>query len=43
MVESLSLKVFKNCGDVALRVMARGHGGDELMVGLSDLRGLVQH
>ena len=27
-VESLSLGVFKNCGDVALRNMVSGHGGD---------------
>ena len=27
-VESPSLEVFKNHGDVALRDMARGHGGD---------------
>jgi len=29
-VESLSLEVFKNCGDVALRGMVRGHGVGEL-------------
>ena len=33
-VESLSLKVFKKRVDVALRDVATGHGGDELMVGL---------
>ena len=26
-VESLSLEVFKNCGDVALRDVVTGHGG----------------
>ena len=41
-VESLSLEVFKNCGDVALRSMVVGHGGDGLTVGLEDLRGLFQ-
>ena len=39
-MESLSLQVFKNCGDVALRDMVSGHGGDGLTVGLDDLRGL---
>jgi len=39
-MELLSLEVFKNCGDVALRDMASGHGGACLMVGLGDLRGL---
>jgi len=39
-MELLSLEVFKNCGDVALRDMASGHGGVGLMVGLGDLRGL---
>mgnify|MGYP001855598920 CR=1 FL=1 len=38
-VESLSLQVFKNCGDVALRDMVSGHGGDGWMVGLDDLSG----
>lgn len=28
MVESLSLEVFRQCGDVALRDVASGHGGD---------------
>ena len=27
-VQSLSLKVFKNCVDVALRDVVSGHGGD---------------
>ena len=29
-MESLSLEVFKNCGDVALRVMVSGHDGRTL-------------
>jgi len=29
-VESLSLEVFKNCGNVALRDTVSGHGGDGL-------------
>ena len=41
-VESLSLQVFKNCGDVALRDMVSGHGGDGWMVGLDGLSGLFQ-
>ena len=41
-VESLSLEVFKNCGDVALRDVVSGHGGDGLMIGLHGLRGLFQ-
>ena len=36
-VESLSLEVFKNRGDVAERHMVSGHGGDGLMVGLGGL------
>ena len=39
-VESPSLKVFQSCVDMALRDMVSGHGGDGLMVGLDDLRGL---
>ena len=39
---SLSLEVFMNCGDVALGDMVSEHGGDGLMVGLGDLRGLFQ-
>ena len=41
-VESQSLEVFKNRVDVALRDVDSGHGGDELMVQLEDLRGLFQ-
>jgi len=41
-VESLSLEVLKNCGDVALRDTISGNCGDGLMVGLDDLRGLLQ-
>ena len=32
-VQSLSLEVFKNHGDVALRAVVSGHGGDELVDG----------
>ena len=41
-VDSLSLKLFKNNRDVALRDMVSGHGGDGLTFGLDDLRGLFQ-
>jgi len=41
-VESLSLKVFKNCEDVTLRDVVSGHGGGGLAVGLGDLGGLLQ-
>jgi len=41
-VESLSLEVLKNCGDVALRDVVSGHGGDRLGVGLGELSGLFQ-
>ena len=37
-VGSPSLEVFKTCGDVALRDVVSGHGGDGLMIGLNDLR-----
>ena len=33
-VESLSLEVFQNHGDVVLRDMVSEHGGDELGLGL---------
>jgi len=36
------LEVLKNRVDVALRDVVSGHGGDELVVGLNDLRGLFQ-
>ncbi len=39
---SSSLEVFKNHGDVALRDVVSGHGGDGLMVGLDDLSGVFQ-
>ena len=42
-VESPSMEVNKNSVDVALNVMGSGHGGNGLMVGLDDLRGLFQH
>ena len=35
-VESLSLEVFQNRVDVALRDVVSGHGGDGLAVGLGD-------
>jgi len=41
-VESLSLKVFKSCADVALRDVVSGHGGGGLVVRLGDPRGLFQ-
>ena len=41
-VESQFLKVFKKCGDVALRDMVSGQGGDGLTVGPGDLSGLLQ-
>lgn len=41
LVESLCLEVLKGHVDVALRHVLRGHGGDGLMVGLDDLRGLL--
>jgi len=36
-VESASMKVLQNHGDVALRDIVSGHGGGGLMVGLDDL------
>ena len=41
-VQSPSLEVFRNCGDVALRDMVCGHGGGGLMVELDDLNSLFQ-
>ena len=41
-VESLSLKVFKNCEDVTLRDVVSGHGGDGLTIGLNDLESVFQ-
>ena len=41
-VESPSLEVFKNCGNVALRDVVSGHGGGGLTVGVDDLSGLFQ-
>ena len=41
-MESPSLQVFQNRGDVALRDMVSGHGGDGSMVGLNDLSDLFQ-
>ena len=40
-VESLSLEVLKNKLDVVPRTSLSGHGGDGLMVGVGDLRGLI--
>ena len=37
-VESLSLEVFKKHGDVVLRDMVSGCGGDGLTAGLDDLK-----
>lgn len=39
LVELLSLELFKNCGDVVLRNMVSGHGGDGSVVGLDELNG----
>ena len=41
-MESLSLEVFKNHADVALRDTVSGCGSDGLAVGLDDLSGLFQ-
>jgi len=41
-VESLSLEVFKNSEDVALRDMVSVHGGEGQMAGLGDHSGLFQ-
>jgi len=42
-MESSSLEVFKNHGDVALRGRISGHSGDGLPVEQGDLCGLFQH
>ena len=39
-VESPSLEVFKNHGDVVLRDMVSGHGGGGLVIGPDDLGSL---
>ena len=41
-LESPSLEMFKNHGDVTVRDMISGHGGDGLMAGLNDVSGLFQ-
>jgi len=41
-VQSPSLEVFQNRVDMALRDVVSGHGGDGLVVGFGDLRGLFQ-
>jgi len=41
-MESLSLDVFKNCGDMSLRVIVSGHGGNGLVAERNDLRDLSQ-
>jgi len=41
-VQSATLEVFKNHGDVALWDMVSGHGGGGLGVGLGDVRDLFQ-
>ena len=41
-MESLSLEVFRKHGDVALRDVVSGHGGDRLMVGLGAFSGHFQ-
>ena len=40
--ESPPLELIKNCGDVTLRDMVSGHGGDGLIIGLNDLSSLFQ-
>ena len=42
MVELSSMAVLRKCVDVALRAMVSGNGGDGLMIGLDDPRGLFQ-
>jgi len=41
-VESPTLEVLQNQGDVALREVVYWYGGDGSMVGLGDLSGLFQ-
>ena len=41
LVVSPSLEVLKNCGDVALRDVVSGHGGDGLVVGLGEVFSLT--
>ena len=41
-MESLSLEVFKNRGDMALKDIISGYGKNELVTELDDLRGLFQ-
>jgi len=41
-VQSPSLEVFKNHGDVALKDVVSGYGEDGLTVGLDGLSGLFQ-
>ena len=42
-MESLTLEVFRIHVNVALRDVVSRHGGDGLIVGLDDPRGLFQH
>ena len=41
-MESLSLEVFRQHGNVALRGIVSGYGGDGSVVGLNDLSSLFQ-
>jgi len=41
-VQSLSMEVFNNCVDVAVRDVVNGHDGDGLMIGLGDICYLLQ-
>lgn len=41
-MESASLEAFKNCGDVDLRIVVSGRGGDGSKDGLDDPSGLFQ-
>jgi len=38
-LQSPSLEIFKKCGDVALRDVVSGYGGDGLMVAVDDISG----